>query len=320
MLSPFQLSFSHQLRPSASSLLLLLAACTPPKAGGDQPATTDTGTPPAPYVVEDPDPTTLDLDTDQAAEAINTILATVLTYEGSVVFDVYDEIMTYGDDECPPVQVDEGTGASLWDADCTSNKGATFSGFVSQIRWQHGNEIEAALRAESTVTLPTGAELILGGAVNTLVNTNTNTWSNSISGVVSYDGPAATGTWLESNPDLLLTYSLTLSSANALQTADIDGSVGSLQGTVSAVDLNSLVLAQTADFPCPIEPSGWISLRDANGVWADVLFDVQADEEEGYTVDEADCDGCGTLWFDGEDLGQVCVDTAPLFETPMPPW
>jgi hypothetical protein len=71
---------------------------------------------------------------------------------------------------------------------------------------------------------------------------------------------------------------------------------------------------------CTLEPKGWISLRDENAWWYDVVFQPRtADLADTGQIDGdySACDGCGTLYVRGleeESWGQVCPDFQAIWD------
>ncbi|RME25007.1 MAG: hypothetical protein D6798_09920 [Deltaproteobacteria bacterium] len=63
-----------------------------------------------------------------------------------------------------------------------------------------------------------------------------------------------------------------------------------------------------ADPSCSLEPHGWISLRDTDAFWYDLVFLPLTGDDGG---DHGKCDGCGTLYVRGVETveyGEVCPD------------
>jgi hypothetical protein len=64
---------------------------------------------------------------------------------------------------------------------------------------------------------------------------------------------------------------------------------------------------------CPLEPKGWMGIRDQDANWYDLVFMPQdADDSTGYMdEDRSICDGCGTLYLRGletQNYGTICPD------------
>lgn len=76
---------------------------------------------------------------------------------------------------------------------------------------------------------------------------------------------------------------------------------------------------------CTAEPQGYISLRDENAFWYDLVFspryDGDPDDPDYPNEPYSECDGCGTLYIRGlEQEGvEVCLDLGFLWEGPLDP-
>jgi hypothetical protein len=73
---------------------------------------------------------------------------------------------------------------------------------------------------------------------------------------------------------------------------------------------------------CALEPTGWISLRDSDAYWYDLVFQPAdgGGEDTGYTDDPyAECDGCGTLYLRGVQIGEVCPDFSFVWDGRLQP-
>lgn len=274
---------------------------------------------PSGYLLEDSAAPRLELRVEEVAEAVNDVFAQAIAINGHVLFVAYDAVMAHADPSCPPVDASE-DGGSLWDTNCVAESGARYAGFISVFRGFQGDEYNSNLRGEATVLSPDGSRLVVAGDAHTTINEVARVWKSAVDGVMYYDGPGSEGSWVLGSPDVRMAYTLEANTAQELIAATLDGSVGSLEGAVSAVSLNEVVMRQDENFPCPVEPYGTLSVRDAHGSWGDVVFDVGLGEAGEYIVDAERCDGCGTLWFGGEDLGQVCVDPLNTLNTELPPW
>ena len=299
-------------------ILLVLLACggAPNKA-----ATDDTSAAmPSEYLVDDPAPITLNLSGEEAGAAIDEVFGRVIPSQGAVVFDAYDEVMTYADGVCPGSSATADTEGTMWNATCTAASGASYTGFISTFRGQQGEVYASNMRGEATVTTPDGARLVVAGDVHTTVQETQHKWYSSVDGVLSYDGPAGQGTWLADTVAVSVAYTLLLDANDHLVRAEVEGFFGPLDGAVSAINFDGIEVAHTLDNPCPEEPAGIISVRDANGTWGELVFDLTFAPDGSGSIEDGLCDGCGTLWFDGVAVDTVCVDPQPLYDAQTPPW
>jgi hypothetical protein len=69
---------------------------------------------------------------------------------------------------------------------------------------------------------------------------------------------------------------------------------------------------------CLLEPNGWLSLRDTNAYWYDLVF-LPGDSESVDTGLDPACDGCGTLYVRGVESGEVCVDLSAAWDGRLAP-
>ena len=78
---------------------------------------------------------------------------------------------------------------------------------------------------------------------------------------------------------------------------------------------------------CTKEPQGYISLRDENAFWYDLVFspryDGDPDDPDYPNEPYSECDGCGTLYIRGleqdHEIGEICVDLSSLWSGPLDP-
>lgn len=85
-----------------------------------------------------------------------------------------------------------------------------------------------------------------------------------------------------------------------------------------AMDLTLVGEAGAGPGDCTAEPTGWLSVRDTNAYWYDVVFLAS----EGDTVDtsvDTSCDGCGTLYIRGVESGTVCPDLSAAWDGRLDP-
>ncbi|MCO4774129.1 MAG: hypothetical protein KDA24_29125 [Deltaproteobacteria bacterium] len=74
---------------------------------------------------------------------------------------------------------------------------------------------------------------------------------------------------------------------------------------------------------CQVEPRGWISLRDADAIWYDLVlqprFTDDATDDPFPNEPYSRCEGCGTLYVRGVESAEVCVDFSSLFDGRLQP-
>lgn len=274
---------------------------------------------PSAYLYPDTANSPPDLAVDVVSSGVQAVLDDLFWYNGSPVFAAYDEVMQLADDTCPAIN--ESNGIFSWEDNCTNLEGDQFAGFMNDYHLLDIVE-GRSYRAEATVTTVDGRRLTIAGEGGIEASLDNRWWRSDVDGVMYYDGPAADGTWVDSGIELSLSYYLETDGAGTITSVQLDGAVSELTGDVSAVSFSELQFAfSEALSTCPEEPYGSLAVRDASGVWADLVFDVEGDVKSGYTVsDEALCDGCGTLWYGGENLGQACIDAETIRNAEVPPW
>lgn len=236
-------------------------------------------------------------------------------------------MMAEADAGCPAWY--EADGNTFWYAQCTADSGAAFDGYGFTYVYD-GVDIYGdgstwwldVISAQATVTSASGARLHVGGNIYSGSATTADgafIWQTSVMGSVETDGSVADGTWLSGSIDPDLGIYAYYSPTYDARYVYLDGQLAGLESAVAgvtAVDASALVYAQASfGWPCA-EPAGAVSVRDADGAWVDVVFDVDPDTWQAT----GDCDGCGGAWHGDEYLGEVCVDPSPLLEWESTPW
>lgn len=301
-------------------LFLALAACG---SKGDDTAAADVYTP-APYLVDEEDPPVATFSADAVGEAIISAMIAGPALNAAPVFPAYLAVMDGQDGSCPNYYSYNGN--AYWYDTCTSESGVSYSGYsfyYSYVDYESDGVIYNGdqLFGVATVTDADGDTFQAGGSAaalsGTAVDGSYTLWQSVVQGSFAYDGAAGRGTWLEDHlaPDLTLAaYYVPSYDARAMI---LDGGVSGLGGDFDTVVFSNVALYDIAG-GCRQEPSGLISLRDGEGNWYDVTLDGPVDF--GGDFDAAACDGCGDVWFRGEDVGQVCVDFTTLTSWGSEPW
>lgn len=297
-----------------SCFFACLVACAPPALDdtGTAPNLADTGSLDLPAPV---------LSADEIASAIAEADDALLTVSPSPVIAAYEQALAEADESCPAFY--SSTDGPYWYDDCVTTEGAHFDGYGTEIAYDGVLVDGASLSGRSvggggTVETVAGHTLSLHGSAWQVEGSDAEgarVLSVALSGELGWDGPEAEGTWLESG--LSGDFGLTLSWGVAARSLTLSGSLAGLSGPVSAVAWEGFLLASAdAGSPCEAEPAGTIAVRDADGHWTEVLFDVpwDASEQRWGEMSAQDCDGCGEAWFEGLDLGEVCLDFSRLLE------
>ncbi|MDP2315715.1 MAG: hypothetical protein Q8P41_22650 [Pseudomonadota bacterium] len=280
---------------------------------------------PAPYIFEEEAPPVPELAAADLEVAIESAVALSLTLNAAPIFPAYTTAMVGAEPSCPAWY--DYQGSQYWYDTCTASTGASFSGysfyqFYDRYDAGDGSVYDGqAVYGVAQITTPEGYTYQAGGTAQNLVATGEGYvyFSSVIAGAFSWDGPEAAGTWLETgvSPDITLLGYVVPESGNYVS---IDGGLSGLGGELDTVVFDAVVLFDFGDAgsPCPTEPSGVVSVRDSDGDWYDVVFDGPS--EYGEAVDAELCDGCGSAWFRGEPLGEVCADFTSLLDWEASPW
>lgn len=301
--------------------MLLALACTEPEPADD-------GVEPVPYIYDAEDDDTAPLLTTADVEArIADALGLVWEVDANPIFPAYHAAMAAADSGCPNYYDYEGS--EYWYDDCTSDAGASFSGYAFNLVYADTPYDTYFLNGEALYGVGTatidGATLSFGGsaafytATPDLPEDDASYYVstvNQVQGGFAYDGSEADGTWLEEGeaPDL---YGYTYYAPSYEgRYAYVDGAV--LVDDTPVVFDTVYMYSENLAPDCPNEPFGGMSVRDENGEWYDVV--LHGPEEYGAQVDASLCDSCGDVYFHGELLGSACADFAALTDWEQAPW
>ncbi len=274
-------------------------------------------------------------DYDRAAieQALDDVFRGALTLYPEPALQGYEAAMADGDAGCPSwYEVD---GNTFWYASCRASSGASYDGYGFYYLYD-GEDILgdgrlwdlSYLSGAATMVDAEGQSFHLGGYVYQGIGYGQGgdtswAWVSAVFGSLAWDGESAAGTWLEAGvqPSLLV-YGVRYPAAGASYNyIYLDGTIGGLSPAATAVELDELTLAPEAlGWPCEGEPYGGVGLRDGDGVWWDVRFDVVLNETGTAYVLDGECDGCGAVFRGSELVGEACVDTSVLLDWEEQPW
>ena len=279
------------------------------------------------------------LSLDEVERGIEAGLDAVMWVDPSALHTTYDGIISpsmdtvvAGDDDCP-YYYDyylEDYGYFYWYDSCTADDATYFTGYalsydytgLSSYPYQYGNY--AYLSGSGSVTDSAGYTLDIGGYsyINEYDYYDYYSYHYAYTyGNFDYNAPDAADTWLAAGPPGNLYWSASHydNTAGPQNYVTVTGSLAGLIGDVNTIVLtDTYIYTESAGSSCADEPSGTISVRDAEGEWYDVSF--QGPPYQGASVLPADCDGCGQVYFRGELLGEVCPDFSILTDWEDRPW
>lgn len=302
-------------------IFVLLAACQPDESKPEGEAPYE----PAPYLIEEEDPPEPAFSAEALGDAIDQGLQKALTITGEPIFPVYHEVMATADDTCPAYYA---YGENVyWYDYCYSEQGSLFNGYsfyVDYEAYEPGDGLTywgGQLYGVAQVTTESGETFEAGGtAANVYAESaDYQVWQSIVQGGFNWTGESDAD-WLDDGlaPNLYLV---------AYYVPEVDGRAFALEGGVSGIEGeldtvvfdNILLYDEKVGGACPEEPSGTVSVRDADGEWYDVLFDGEGEYGQGLESPDL-CDGCGDAYFRGQSVGSVCIDWTWLNAWEGAPW
>ncbi len=286
------------------------------------------GTVPSEYVTPE-EGNSEDVASEWELEAISGSLSqmfeVIRTRHASPILDAYAMVMSQADAYCPQAYTLNGN--SFWYGACTSTAGMTYDGYLFYNTYSEydffgdGGVWDVEVLSGSTQMLDAENSVIHWGGTSYLAQgvsmDGYPVFFSSITGSFMDDG--ASPLWLqEGRSDTVMMYGAALSTSNIPANAFmISGSMEwDATGAVTAVEFGELVAySKWIGYPCEEEPLGALAVRDAQGRWLDVAFDVS----DAWVL-TGECDGCGLATYNGEPVGEVCIDTEPLLDWEGTPW
>ena len=266
----------------------------------------------------------LDLDIASMEMEVNEVFSTLRSYNSQEIVDSYYNIMDYADVQCPTsYEVD---GNAFWYGSCQSGQGLAFDGYLFFNTYENTD-----LFSDGTLW---DAEIVNGSTTLYHSSLGKSNYSGNayLAQGVNPDGAdvflsATQGSFLVEaaeeerlqegwSPWLTmygLRYETEFGSANAIS---LNGSLPYIGEHIAALSFsNMLTLDDLFGYPCPLEPTGILSVRSSGGVWIDVEFDVSQD-----WILNGTCDGCGVATTHQGDAYDFCVDVSPLVNWESTPW
>ena len=258
--------------------------------------------------------------------ALDEIFSTLRTRHTTPILSQYSMVMAQADSYCPQAYTVDGN--SFWYGACTSTTGMSYDGYLFYNTYEEydffgdGGAWNVELLSGSTQMIDGEGRLIHWGGSAYLADgisvDGYPVFFSSVTGSFMDDG--AVEPWLqEGQSHTLMMYGASFSEVLPINAFLVSGRMawsGSGSGAVTAIEFGDTVTyASQIGYPCPAEPSGTLAVRDAHGRWVDIEFDVSSDWQL-----TGECDGCGVASFNGDVIGQVCVDISPLLDWGDSPW
>lgn len=318
----------------STGIALLLMAC----GGGavDGPATAAPGgtlpeiAPPdddGPYLDDPAEEAPPGLDPETLAAAVEAVLPLVIGANAGPIRGAYAEVLADQSEGCPTWAV-TGDGVPYWFDACTAETGTRFDGYAyslvsedlpdGEILWTGWQFFGLA-----TVERPGGALFEATGAAGVLRGVQSDgaqvTYTYMDEGF-RYSGASAGPAWLGAagSPEVAV-YTISYPETGGHIVA-VEARVSVDEGPVTAVVFDEIQLGNAAaGSPCPVEPSGLVSVRAQDGTWSELYFDGVPFDRWG-SGETSGCDGCATAWTKGVQIGEVCIDTDVLVNWEGSPW
>lgn len=314
-------------------IVSLIAGCAgAPQADPEQePETAPTveTEPPSDYIFDEgelPDPTA---SLDDIGEALQVALDLTMTIHAAPVQEAYTAAMEGSTGACPYVYATPD--GSYWYDSCTASDGSEFDGYVFAYEAAGLFDPYSGLVLDywyafggATVENSRGDTLELAGGAVSIKGTGDSggteytIYQTDVGGTFAWDGPEANGTWLSSgiDPDLISNVT-SIPVVNQASVFLSGGFGGFADGWAIAFDDNTIG-GPLLGLPCAEELSGTIGIRAPDGSWYDIQFQGSDGQDPSY--DDARCDGCGDVFYQGEPMGEVCVDASAMLDMAVAPW
>jgi len=297
---------------NTTTLTLFLFAC----GGSDssEPKSSDSAS--GPYITDAPDLLPPDTSDATLSAGIEESILASLNFDFAPIEAGYTTAMAGQDPACPVWSTNGDT--AFWFATCTSEDGTSFEGFGAVVDYsslppENGFTYGGTfINSISTIATPSGETFTGGGQSYDITGSNEDGHEFNNFGVSAgylWTGSDAEGTWMESTP--VLDFSGTTQRAGDFRTIELSGSISDL-GSVQAVVFDGLYgIHATLEEGCTREPHGNVAVLDQEGNWFDIQFDGL--DNEGRLDTETGCDGCGTAWFQGYPLFEVCPNFDEMY-------
>lgn len=292
--------------------------------GSDSGGGEDTGPMPEEYEYPGEDDPPAEWDEDAAALAVQAVLDDLRDHHATPVLGAYSRAMTSASGECPQRTVN---GADeRWIARCSTGAGASFDGYAQVDAYTDQNEsgtvwdgwfyyLAAIVETTDGYTLEGGGSMRLQEGEGYDGQSSFRAWYTFLQGTIRWDGPGSAGTWLEDEVTPNLGMNARFYPDTGAHALTVDGALSLPGDTLTALTFRDVrITRDERGAECEVEPKGEMALRDGSGTWYEIMFDTA----DG--MNPADCDGCGTVRRNGEQVGRLCLDFTALTDWTGAPW
>jgi len=286
-------------RPAALALLGWgLAACTNAQEATPPPTPTEPREP-VPWLPDlEVEPTAPTLSGDEVGAAIEQRFASLVTAVPTGFPDALVGLVALAEDGCPGEIIDETVGSRrtiVLRADgCETRSGTAFSGSID-LAWEtgtvddDGNDVDGAewFAQDLRIEAPDGRFVEADGYFNfrhTFEKRSAYASSYCTGRLRADDATAGDDPWLRGDVEGLV--SVFVGDFNGYRLASVEATVATDDPEIVGISLQDL---RWEPGQCDIELLGAGSIREASGVWHDVVFATRDEETE----EVFECDGCG---------------------------
>ena len=282
----------------------------------------DTGT--APYVIDSQDDQVLRYDEADLQAAVEEGLARIIQLDATPVLDAYQAMLGDTEESCPDWI--NSNGYLTWLGGCTTTQGTQYEGqgliilddevyFDEGLPWQ-----QRGIYLVGEVTNAEGDALVGTGTINHY-RQETDSYSMTYQAIAegtTLTGDWATGHWESGVGSPELGRSSVYYHWEDATAVALFGRIALDGDTVDMLAIEDFVFIDDAvswGSHCDLEPSGTLSIRTIDGVWLDMSFEGSSWSDK---ADLAQCDGCAEAWANGQAIGELCFDFAPLLDLVVP--
>ncbi|MBM74620.1 MAG: hypothetical protein CMK59_04395 [Proteobacteria bacterium] len=242
---------------------------------------------------------------------------------GLDIINWYQEAMSFSDASCP--QSYEYQGNQYWFSNCTTDQGDHFDGYVffnteyqEDVLSDGGVYDSTSLNGAAKIDVLDQEIVNIGGGVVLISGFNIDGAKidfMAVQGSFSVEKDSVESQELVSMEFQQYAFSQILNGVS-LNGYSLNGTMPLQSEQIKAISFAEVAFFdQRFGYPCEEEPIGQISVRDAQGYWYDLNFDVSI-EWDLMGV----CDGCAQLTQQGDVLGEICLDFSSILEWEDRPW